>query len=539
MPGNEAGPPPTTASYVDSADCVICHEDKNTTWAATKHATAFPDLINSGHAADYCEPCHTVGAGVPDIFPATGYNTTTDTPTYLQNVSCQACHGPGSEHVAAPIAQKQATIGLVMNASLCGSCHYSTEGLSGSHHPTFNEWEYSGHNSSDLPSFVKQASCSNCHEAWNAMEYLETGVEKVTLRDADEDAPITWALTCPTCHDPHSTGAAGTQLRLPAEEICAKCHTHEGAVPGEEPHHPQAEMRNNTAGYLEDRAGPDYMSSVACSNCHMGDNLAGLPNHTFRPDPRACFVCHNDTGILPNLTSVEMAEDYIEAIEAVTVLGMEEATPLVEDADALLVQMRGNRTAEDLDAWTDEFEIALFNLQTVESDKSEGNHNPYLTGALLDDAIMRSEALIANLTPPAKIAGVEANDEGDGTLRVNWTVSTADDFAMYRIYALSSSKSNITSDQWEVEVTEIATDTYVLEGLDPGTYYVYVTAVDEDGNEITNTLSGVSVTLAEEGGGISTTTLAIIGGVIALVIVAALLLMRRKRGAKPEETPKE
>ena len=488
LPTNEAGPPPTTASYVDPAECVACHPDKQTGWLDTKHATAYPDLIASGHANDNCEPCHVVGARTPSIFPATGYNTTTDTPEYLQNVSCQACHGPGSEHVAAPFAQKQATIGLVVNASLCGECHYSPQGISSTHHPTYNEWQLSGHNTSArLPSFVKQASCSNCHEAWNAMEYLETGVEKTVLREADEDAPISWEIACSTCHDPHSSGVAGTQLRLPPEEICAECHNSEGAVPGQEPHHPMAEMRNNTAGYLLDRTGLDYMPSVPCVSCHMADNLAGLPNHTFMPNPLACSVCHNTT-----FPTAEAALGYIEMIESTTEVGVIGAEPRVEEALELIEQMRGNRTTEDLDFWLSEYEIALFNLESVVSDSSEGNHNPRLAAALLGDAIQRSSNVIANLTPPAKIGNVSAQWLDNGNIRVTWDPSDASDFAAYRIYVLTSTASNITGQTAVSTVSVLSTSTVDLTGISNATaVYVYVTVVDTDGNEITNTVAGV------------------------------------------------
>lgn len=491
LPGNEAGPPPTSASYVDSADCGGCHADQETGWAGTLHAIAYPTLINSGHAADYCEPCHSVGAGVPSIYPATGYNTTTDTPAYLQNVSCQACHGPGSEHVAAPFAQKRATIGLVMNASLCGSCHYATGGISSTHHPTYNEWELSGHNTSArLPVFVKQASCSNCHEAWNAMEYITTGVEKTVLREADEDAPITWEIACSTCHDPHSSGVAGTQLRLPPEQICARCHNSEGAQPGQEPHHPMAEMRNNTAGYGIDRTGLDYMPSVPCVSCHMADNNAGLPNHTFRPNPYSCTVCH-DTTFPTNESSI----GYIEMIGSMTEVGINGAEPRVEEALALIEQMRGNKTDEDLNYWADEYEIAIFNLETVISDSSEGNHNPRLASALLEDSLTRSSNVIGSLTPPEKITGVRAYRLANGSVMVEWNASDASDFAKYRIYVLTLMKSNITGDTATVELTNISTISYLLTGIANNTLtFVYVTAVDTNGNEITNTVTAATVT---------------------------------------------
>ncbi len=488
LPSSEAGEPQMTASYVnyDDFNCSDCHGSKWTGWAATKHASAWVTLMSSGSARELCEDCHATGGGKPSIFPATGYDNATNSPTYLQNVTCQPCHGPASNHEASP---GKSTIALVMNSSLCGSCHYASS-ITSEHHPTYTEWQLSGHNTSlRLPDYVKQPSCSNCHEAWNAMEYLMTGVEKTVLREVNEDAPISWEIACATCHDPHSTGVAGTQLRVPPEEICARCHNSEGAQPPSEPHHPMAEMRDNTAGYGIDRTGLDYMSDVSCVSCHMADNNAGLPNHTFVPNPYACVVCHPGT-FLDN----ESARGYIDAITAMTNAGIGGAEPLLEEANALIEQMRGNRTSEDLVYWDDEYDIALFNLETVISDNSEGNHNPALAGVLLGDAVTRGELIVANLDPPDKITGVKATRLADGTVTVEWDASLASDFAKYRIYVLTTKKTNITSDVWTVELTSQSTVTYNLTDItQDAVVYIYVTAVDADGNEITNTVKAATI----------------------------------------------
>lgn len=493
-PGNEAGTPPPTATYVDmynDFNCSGCHEDNWNGWALTKHANAWPDLM-AGFNQSTCEPCHATGAGVPSIYPSTGYDPATDGPTYLQNVTCQACHGPASGHEdASGATEKRATIGLVTNSSLCGSCHYSTAGLSGEHHPTYNEWEVSGHNTSQrLPSYVKRAECSNCHEAWNIIEYLESGVEKTVIRESGEDAPVTWEIACASCHDPHSMGAGGTQLRLPVEEICAACHNAGGAVPGTAPHHPMAEMRNNTAGAGIVRTGLEYMPDVVCADCHMGTNLAGLPNHTFRPNPSSCVACH-DTLFLTD----DSAQAYIDMIASMTEVGIAGTEPLVDEASELIEQMRGNRTSENLATHAGQYDIAMFNLESVVSDSSEGNHNPRLAGALLDDAQLRAEGIITALTPPDKISGIRAYRLDNGSVMVEWNSSDAADFAKYRIYVMTSLKFNITTDTATVEVTNISTVSYILTGIDDDSVtYVYVTAVDANGNEITNTVLAATVT---------------------------------------------
>ena len=498
--------------------------------------------MNQSFKLETCEKCHNTGTGNPSIYPATGYDNATNSPTYLQNVTCQSCHGPASNHIAAPFnaAAKRENISLVLNASLCGSCHNAGGNISSTHHPTYDEWALSGHNTSaTLPGFVKSnPECSNCHEAWNAIEHIETGGFRTEFRQSDEDAPLTWEISCSVCHDPHSLGSARTQLRLPADQICQRCHTQEGALPGQAVHHPQAEVRNNTAGYLTNRAGLDYMSSIACSKCHMAENNAGLPNHTFAPNPYSCVTCHGAPDYPDNAT----AQAYIDDVEDSTVENITAAQPLVDQAKALLDQMAGNRS-DVLSTYRNEYNISDFNLETVISDKSNGNHNPGLTSALLSDSKTRAISVVANLTPPDKLTDVTATDAGGGKINVSWTLSTATDFAKYRIYVLITSKSNITSDAWVHEVTDIATNIYTVEGKVAGnTYYVYVTAVDANGSEITNVLTPATVTLAEEepggGGGLSSMEIAgILILIAAVIVVVAVLLFRRRKGpeaAAPE-----
>jgi len=493
-PDSEAGTPPPSATYVDmynDFNCSDCHPENWDGWSLTKHAQAYPDLM-AGFNRDSCEPCHATGAGVPSIYPSTGYDPLTNLPVYLQNVTCQTCHGPASAHESASFAQKQSVIGLVLNSSLCGACHYSEQGLSGTHHPTYSEWQVSGHNTTtSLPSYVKRPACASCHEAWNIMKFLETGYTNSTvLRQPGEDAPLTWEIGCSACHDPHSMGAGGTQLRLPAETICSSCHNAGGAVPGAPPHHPMAEMRNNTAGSGIVRTGLEYMPSVNCVDCHMGSNLAGLPNHTFRPNPSSCTVCHDTM-----FTTNESAQAYVDMVASMTNVGIFGTEPLVEEASGLIDQMRGNRTNENLVTHEGQYEIALFNLESVVSDSSDGNHNPRLASALLDDAQIRAEIIITGLTPPDKITGVRAFRLANGTVMVEWNASDAADFAKYRVYVLSSARSNITADAATVELTNISTVSCMLTGISNGTVnYVYVTAVDSNGNEITNTVTAATVT---------------------------------------------
>ncbi len=526
------------ATYVNTTDpsynCSLCHSTEYNGWMQTPHAVAWPALMSSGHASNSCKPCHSAGAGQPSIFPTTGLNVTTNLPTYLQNVTCQTCHGPASNHInATDPASRQENITMILSSSLCGSCHNAGGNISSTHHPTYDEWQLSGHNTSAAiqAAVGSNPSCSNCHDAWNEIQMLETNTTRTTLRSAGEDAPLTLEISCPVCHDPHGPGSGYAQLRVPVDQLCQRCHNQQGAAPGKAVHHPQAEVRNGTAGIVVGIPTIDFMPSVPCADCHMATNNAGLPNHTFMPNTAACVSCHS-TDQFPDNAS---AQAYIDMIAARTNENLTVVTPLVNQAGSLVKQMAGNRS-DVLNTYRGQYNISVYDHDVVSNDLSSGNHNPGLTSALLNDSLAKANSVIANLTPPDKITGITVTASGSDKIVITWTATTATDFAKYRIYVLTSSATNITSSTSVVELTDKATVNYTLENQKAGTYYVYVTAVDTNGNEITNTVSGTAVTLQAKSAGLSTELLAgIIILIAAIVIVAAAVMMRRRKGEEPKE----
>jgi hypothetical protein len=103
-----------TAHYVGSGTCVACHPDAGATWATSAHAHARDTLRHAQHGYDpACLPCHQTGLGHP------GGATPHDADP-LDHVGCEACHGPGSDHAAAPSAGYGA---LPRDASACVACH--------------------------------------------------------------------------------------------------------------------------------------------------------------------------------------------------------------------------------------------------------------------------------------------------------------------------------------------------------------------------------------------------------------------------------
>lgn len=105
------------ARYVGAEVCGACHADAAAVWSASPHARAWGALERAvASARPDCVRCHSTGAlhpggyGAPDTPPLTG-------------VQCEACHGPGSEHVHAGGRGDAAYGALPASQAACVACH--------------------------------------------------------------------------------------------------------------------------------------------------------------------------------------------------------------------------------------------------------------------------------------------------------------------------------------------------------------------------------------------------------------------------------
>ena len=125
--------PPEGQTYTGGKKCASCHFKQYTTWKKTKHATdAFAKLPEKYQADVNCINCHTTGYG-----QETGFKDIASTPN-LAGTSCEACHGPGSEHdkIAKKFAEKKKlsadeekvardSIYKILPGNVCSRCHTS------------------------------------------------------------------------------------------------------------------------------------------------------------------------------------------------------------------------------------------------------------------------------------------------------------------------------------------------------------------------------------------------------------------------------
>ncbi|RMF23005.1 MAG: hypothetical protein D6760_06255, partial [Deltaproteobacteria bacterium] len=257
-----------------------------------------------------CAECHSTGVR-KNYDPATGRYQTT---WFQIDVGCQACHGPGSLHVAwaearergrsAEQAQRQGAAGDSANGLLLHLAR--TAPGAWRLDPATLKYYRSAPRASD----VEIETCARCHARRRTIDeqppagrpLLDTHVPELIgepLYFADgqireevyvygsflQSKMYRRGVRCSDCHDPHSL-----RLAYPADNVCASCHL-DNVYAGASHHFHKA----GSAG-------------ASCIACHMPPRtymqVDVRRDHSFRiprPDlsvefgtPNACTSCHED-----------------------------------------------------------------------------------------------------------------------------------------------------------------------------------------------------------------------------------------------------
>lgn len=119
--------------FVGARVCKDCHEAEFAQWQTTSHYRAYSSIVEEDRwFYPLCVSCHTTGSGRPSGFtieetPMTAFSRSRrgalpeSPPLGLEGVQCEACHGPGSAHLADPAAEE--AIVRVPDTGLCAECH--------------------------------------------------------------------------------------------------------------------------------------------------------------------------------------------------------------------------------------------------------------------------------------------------------------------------------------------------------------------------------------------------------------------------------
>ncbi|MEE9116471.1 MAG: ammonia-forming cytochrome c nitrite reductase subunit c552 [Thermoplasmata archaeon] len=362
--------------YVGSDECQSCHPLSYDGWNSTRHPRAWDTLNNSGSKIEACEVCHVTGYGLTG---QDGFDRVTDLPVAMQGTQCEACHGPGEDHIVGPDTNP---LEVSLSALVCGATCHQEE-----HHPYYEEWNQSGHAISLVAlkgaAGAAEDSCLACH----SVDYF---FDDTTTLDTAE-----YSITCSRCHDPH-TSDYPNQLRMPADELCAECHNPSGALPGDPISHPQSSMREGRSG--APILGESFMPDVVCADCHVYMNKqTNVTGHSFTPKVEACVECHTST---PPIYSNDTAQVQITEWKTQTWTKVIDVQALVVLAGKAIDDAPEYGFSEStIDLARELHEQANYSLTFVVADGSGGSHNPVFAQQLLGFAENKSNEIIGLLTP--------------------------------------------------------------------------------------------------------------------------------------------
>lgn len=104
-----------TGPFAGSSACTGCHPAQAAQWGETGHAHAYASLEKTTNERDLaCWSCHVTGAQHPDGPTSPG------AVAGLENVGCEACHGPGKAHIANP---ETGPVRRTPTIEVCQGCH--------------------------------------------------------------------------------------------------------------------------------------------------------------------------------------------------------------------------------------------------------------------------------------------------------------------------------------------------------------------------------------------------------------------------------
>jgi predicted CXXCH cytochrome family protein len=259
------------------------HVPKNADW----WAPLYPDDNMQRPTGPLCDGCHSVN-----------YDIRTKSVTEW-NVGCEACHGPGSAHVADPVRTtiiNPARLDYVAASDTCIRCHSQGRPRTNPIDGKYYDWSVGFHMGLRLADYWELESHKTGDLTFTHFPDGTAHKNRMQGNDFVQSLMYTRGVACFSCHDPHGSDNVA-MLREKSNALCLSCHG---------PNAPIGPFADSISAHTHHK--PDSAGSQ-CIACHMPLIEETLKDvkvhaHTFRfitpaatkalDIPNPCTLCHKD-----------------------------------------------------------------------------------------------------------------------------------------------------------------------------------------------------------------------------------------------------
>ena len=263
----------------------------------------------SDEGADSCLMCHEDESVLPIFRTKHGIPTNANSPFGQGQLQCEACHGPGGNHMQRPAKGEERTpvitfakndpTPVATQNGMCLDCHESDVGFG---------WHSGAHP-------VDEVSCASCHSVHEVHDpVMTTSTQPAVCDDCHQQVrsqtmkafahPVAQGkMDCTSCHSVHGDDTGAGFQQLTALDTCFQCHADkrgphlwEHAPATEDCGLCHAPHGSNQPGMLTKRA------PLLCQSCHsqsghpsLAFDSSGLPDGTASQYllGQSCLNCHS------------------------------------------------------------------------------------------------------------------------------------------------------------------------------------------------------------------------------------------------------